>query len=70
VRALAGFDPDAMDRVRRWILRDALLAYEHQLRETAARDYRDALLRHAMLAPWAKDLKPPRMPPILSGAPS
>jgi hypothetical protein len=46
-------------------VREALLAYEHQLKDEARADYTQALLRHVVLAPWVKDAKPPKVPRIL-----
>jgi hypothetical protein len=46
-------------------VREALLAYEQQLRDAARADYTQALLRYAILAPWSKGAKPPAVPPIL-----
>jgi hypothetical protein len=49
-------------------VREALLAYEQQLREAARTEYHQALLRYSVLAPWVKQgAKPPTPPPILEG---
>jgi len=67
-RELAGFDPVRLRDVIRWPLREALLAYERLLRLEAQEAYDAELLRFAILAPWSKDAKPPKVPPILRGA--
>jgi hypothetical protein len=51
-----------------WPVREACLAFEHHLREAESTAYREDLLRYVILAPWSKDMKPPKMPAILKDA--
>jgi len=66
---LSGYNPEDFDRVLRWPLRDALLAFENVLREQAAVEYRHASLLYAVMAPHLKKgkLKAPKVPKILRG---
>lgn len=65
MRVLSGFDPDRALRVIRWPLREALVAYGEHLRREARQQYDQARLEWALLAPWSKNLKPPKLPEIL-----
>jgi hypothetical protein len=46
-------------------VREALLAYEELLRQEAREVHAAELLRYSLVAPWVKDLKPPKPPAIL-----
>ena len=67
VRGLAEYNVERFDVILAWPLRDVLLAYEHLLRQEALTDYRLSVLAYAVLAPWSKDMKPPKLPPLLRG---
>ena len=68
MREVAGHDWDKAQRVKRWPLREALLAALAMRKEQARLDYRDDLRNYLAIAPWAtKDsgIKPPQLPEIL-----
>jgi hypothetical protein len=68
VRELANWEPDHYERVLRWPLREALLAFEQKLKREAREDYQQELMRFAIRSPWiakSSERKPPDPPPIL-----
>jgi len=68
VRELADWNPVRSQAVKRWPLREALLAYVHRLKRAAEADYRHQLLMWACIAPLAgKKIAPPAAPAILKG---
>lgn len=65
-RVLSGYNPESLDRVVEWPLRDVLLGYEHHLREQARIEYHLGLKMYAALAPHTKSkTSPPKIPRIL-----
>jgi hypothetical protein len=64
---LAGYDPDQLDRVLDWDVRDGLLAIEARMKDEAMADHRHAELIWAVLAAGgkSKDDRGPTPPPIL-----
>lgn len=66
VRELAGYDWPRMQRVLRWPLREALLAYENLLETEAREVYTHEVTVWSILAPHQKKKsKPPKLPKIL-----
>jgi hypothetical protein len=67
IRTLADYDPDALERVLHWPIREGLMAYQARLRREAAQRYSEELTIWAILAPHTKKRsKPPQRPRILS----
>jgi len=69
---LAGGDPDRAERFYRLPLTVLLDHYRILARTAAEEDYRQALLRHAVVAPLYRRgsrPKPPALPDILKGRP-
>ncbi len=63
---MAGWDADALDRLRHWPLRDLLLAWLDKLRQEARQHYALDLQVWAALAPHQEGTpKPPKLPRIL-----
>ncbi len=67
MRELADWSPDRYDAVLRWPLREALLAYIERLKASARQLYDRDLLIWAILAPYSKDARAPKLPEILAG---
>jgi len=66
VRELAGGDYDKTKVVSRWPIREALMAYLHQLKRDAMESYRMEFLAWASMAPHsANKVEPPPLPEIL-----
>ncbi len=53
--------------VARWPVREGLLAYLDLLRTKAEESYRWECLYYSVIAPWAKNARPPKPPRILHG---
>lgn len=65
---MSGWDPDRFEVVEKWLLRDALLAYEKKLKDDATEAFKFDVLIYNLRAPWAKKgsgNEAPRVPDIL-----
>ena len=66
VRELAHYQPDRIERVLRWPLREALIGYRQRMLESARETYRHELALWASVAPHSsKKSQPPQPPAIL-----
>ena len=67
MREVAGHDPERIERVLDWPLRDIFVAFSERTRQAALERYRAELLVWAVLAPYQKrPPKPPAIPSILT----
>lgn len=55
--------------VARWPIREALVAYLDKVRVEALDQYRFEMLTFAIVGPWSKNAKPPKLPEILNERP-
>jgi hypothetical protein len=66
VRELADYQPDRIEAVLRWPLREALIGYREKMIASARAAYRHELALWASIAPHsAKKSEPPKPPAIL-----
>jgi hypothetical protein len=66
VRELAQYQPDRIEGVLRWPLREALIGYREKMISAARAAYRHELALWASIAPHsAKKSEPPKPPAIL-----
>jgi hypothetical protein len=66
VRRVAVYDPERVERVMYWPLRDLFLAYSHILQESARENYATEVQVWATIAVHKKRPgKPPALPKIL-----
>ncbi len=66
-RVLSGYNPERLDQILGWHLRDALLSYEEHYRLQTELAFRHAQICFAILAPHLDKnrRKPPKLPEIL-----
>lgn len=67
MRELAGYDPAQFQRVMRWRIGEALLAYERRLIDDAQHDYEFETLAWVIMAAQGAKAKRPQPPEILRG---
>ena len=66
VRELAEYQPDRIEAVMRWPLREALISYREKMIASARRAYQHELTLWSAIAPHsAKRMDPPAVPAIL-----
>jgi len=66
VRELAAYQPDLIEAVLRWPLREALIGYREKMLASARAAYSHELSMWAAIAPHSsKKMEPPKPPAIL-----